>query len=64
MMLSTNPHALQIVKDDPYLKPYAHVFSALRARMDQIIDGFSAEGGLEEVSLSYRKYGFHSRGVN
>lgn len=44
--MDTNPLALQIMKDDPYLVPYTHVYSRLRNRMDEIINSFSGEGGL------------------
>ena len=39
-------HTLQIIKDDPYLTPYAHVFHSLRYRMDSTISSFAGEGGL------------------
>lgn len=41
-----NNHTLQIVKDDPYLTPYAHIFQSLHKKMDDIIGSFGAIGGL------------------
>lgn len=50
---------LQIVKDDPYLEPFQDTYFRLRGKMDAVINGFKGEGGLEEISKSYKKYGLH-----